>query len=210
MSGWLQALIALLLALLNGFFVAAEFALVKVRSTRIDELAQSGGLAARMARQELRSLDVYLAASQIGITLASLGLGWVGENLAERLAEMLLPGLALPAGMRHAAALGIAVLAFMGVTFLHVVVGEQAPKLLAIQKADSTSLLVAYPLHLFYRLFYLPIALLNLSSNALARPPGDIRTRAGTLGGRAAHHPDGVATERCLEGQRAGSGAARL
>src|SRR5690242_10168749 len=136
MSGWIHALIALLLALLNGFFVAAEFALVKVRVTRIEELANRGSRAARLARRELQSLDIYLAASQIGITLASLGLGWVGENLAERLAALFLPGFAIPHVSRHAAAIGLALVAFMGITFLHVVVGEQAPKLLAIQRAD--------------------------------------------------------------------------
>jgi CBS domain containing-hemolysin-like protein len=172
MSGWIQALIALLLALLNGFFVAAEFALVKVRTTRVEEMAKAGSRAARMARRELQSLDIYLAASQIGITLASLGLGWVGENLAERLADLFLPGLAIPHVSRHAAAIGLAVVAFLGITFLHVVVGEQAPKLLAIQHADTASLWIAYPLHFFYRLFFLPIALLNRSSKALARLVG--------------------------------------
>src|SRR5262245_57016808 len=112
MSGWMQALVALFLALLNGFFVAAEFALVKVRSPRIEEMAKTGSRAARMAGEELRRLDVYLAASQIGITLASLGLGWVGENLAERLAEWLLPGWSPPFVSRQGAAIGIAVCAF--------------------------------------------------------------------------------------------------
>jgi len=165
----MQALLALFLALLNGFFVAAEFALVKVRSTRIDELAKAGSRAARMVGQELRRLDVYLAATQIGITLASLGLGWVGANLAERLTETFLPGFSSPFITPAMAAIGVAVCTFVVVAFLHAVVGEQAPKQFAIQRADTTSLRIAYPLHLFSKLCFVPIALLNFSSNTLAR-----------------------------------------
>src|SRR5215208_7369743 len=153
MSGWIHALIALLLALLNGFFVAAEFALVKVRTTRIEELANAGSRAARLARRELQSLDIYLAASQLGITLASLGLGWVGENLAERLIHAVAPNIHIQGVSAHVVRVGLAVLAFSLVTFLHVVIGEQAPKTAAIQRPDRFSLLIAYPLYLFYRLF---------------------------------------------------------
>src|SRR5262245_5748423 len=157
MSLELQLASALLLALLNGFFVAAEFALVKVRLTRIEELAREGHGTARLAKREIESLDVYLAASQLGITLASLGLGWVGENLAQRLIHAVAPGIQIRGVSEHAIRLTLAVFAFTLVTFLHVVIGEQAPKTAAIQRPERFALLVSYPLHLFYRLFALPI-----------------------------------------------------
>src|SRR5262245_32355523 len=163
MSVWIQVASALVLALLNGFFVAAEFALVKVRSTRIEELANAGSRAAALTRRQIRTLDVYLAASQLGITLASLGLGWAGENLAERLMQAVRPDSPLLGIPHHALGLVIAAVAFVGITFLHVVIGEQAPKTVAIQRPDSISLFVAYPLLVFYRLFALPIGLLNLA-----------------------------------------------
>jgi CBS domain containing-hemolysin-like protein len=169
MSVWIQVASALVLAVLNGFFVAAEFALVKVRTTRIEELANAGSRAAALTRRQIRSLDVYLAASQLGITLASLGLGWAGENLAERLVQALQPGFQIPGVPPHALGIIIAALAFMAITFLHVVIGEQAPKTVAIQRPDRVSLVVAYPLLLFYRLFALPIGLLNLASRLFLR-----------------------------------------
>jgi CBS domain containing-hemolysin-like protein len=172
MSEWIHVAGALLLALLNGFFVAAEFALVKVRATRIEELANAGNRTAQLVRRELRSLDLYLAASQLGITLASLGLGWVGENLAERWVLTLGPHLALPGISVQTRALLVGVLAFSVITFLHVVIGEQAPKTAAIQRADRCSLLVAYPLHFFTQLFLWPIALLNVAARLFVRAVG--------------------------------------
>jgi CBS domain containing-hemolysin-like protein len=172
MSLELQLAGALLLALLNGFFVAAEFALVKVRVTRIDELAKTGHKAAQLARKEIDSLNVYLAASQLGITLASLGLGWVGENLAERLIHSVQPSIHLAGVSQNAVRLSLAALAFTLVTFLHVVIGEQAPKTAAIQRADRISLLVAYPLYLFYRVFSVPIRILNGAAYLFMRAVG--------------------------------------
>jgi CBS domain containing-hemolysin-like protein len=169
MSVWIQVASALVLAVLNGFFVAAEFALVKVRSTRIEELANAGSRAAALTRRQIQTLDVYLAASQLGITLASLGLGWAGENIAERLMQAVRPDSPLLGIPHHALGLVIAAVAFVGITFLHVVIGEQAPKTVAIQRPDSVSLFVAYPLLIFYRLFALPIGLLNLASRLCLR-----------------------------------------
>jgi CBS domain containing-hemolysin-like protein len=169
MSVGIQLVSALTLALLNGFFVAAEFALVKVRSTRIEELANRGNRMAAVTRRQIRALDVYLAATQLGITLASLGLGWAGENLAELLVRALRPSVQIPGISHHALGLIIAAIAFMGITFLHVVIGEQAPKTVAIQRPERISLFVAYPLLFFYRLFALPIGLLNLSARLFLR-----------------------------------------
>jgi CBS domain containing-hemolysin-like protein len=169
MSVGIQLASALTLALLNGFFVAAEFALVKVRSTRIEELANQGNRMAGVTRRQIHALDVYLAATQLGITLASLGLGWAGENLAELLVQAVRPGLRIPGVSHHALGLIIAAIAFMGITFLHVVIGEQAPKTVAIQRPERISLLVAYPLLFFYRLFALPIGFLNLAARLFLR-----------------------------------------
>jgi CBS domain containing-hemolysin-like protein len=169
MSVGIQLASAIVLALLNGFFVAAEFALVKVRSTRIEELANQGNRMAAVTRRQIRALDVYLAATQLGITLASLGLGWAGENLAELLVQAVRPGLQIPGVSHHALGLIIAAMAFMAITFLHVVIGEQAPKTVAIQRPERISLFVAYPLLFFYRLFALPIGFLNLAARLFLR-----------------------------------------
>ncbi len=164
---WNVVLVVLLVAA-NGFFVAAEFALVKVRSSELAPPRTSSG-ANRLAHAMLDRLDVYLSACQLGITLASLGLGWVGEPLVARMIEPLFAAAGLPPAKVHLAAFPIA---FFLITFLHLTVGEQAPKIGAIQKARATTLLVAYPLALFYRLFKPFIALINLSSNAMLRAVG--------------------------------------
>ncbi|HEY3282940.1 MAG TPA: hemolysin family protein [Armatimonadota bacterium] len=159
----LMLLAAAGLVVLNGFFVAAEFALVKVRATRIEELAKGGSPAASLVRYQIRHLDGYLSAAQFGVTLASLALGWIGEpafgSILEPLVERLRPVLPISTGTLAM------VLAFCLITFLHIVFGEQTPKQAAIVRAESTSLLIAYPLHWFYRLCYPPIALLRVSAN---------------------------------------------
>jgi CBS domain containing-hemolysin-like protein len=144
--GKISAVLALVL--LNGFFVAAEFAIVKVRSTQIEPLVKRGLKSARTAQHVISHLDTYLSASQLGITMTSLGLGWIGEPAVADLLEPLftLVGISQPAVV---AAISFA-LAFATITYLHIVVGEQAPKWLAIQRAEQTTLIVAPPLHFFF------------------------------------------------------------
>ena len=152
-----------LLVFLNGFFVAAEFALVKVRGSQLEALQAEGNRGAGTARQIVGKLDAYLSACQLGITLASLGLGWVGEPF---LARLLQPFFALISVTSPAAIKAISfALAFSAITFLHIVLGEQAPKILAIRKALGTSLVISPPLRLFYFIFRPAIWFLNASSN---------------------------------------------
>jgi len=159
--------LALFLVLLNGFFVATEFALVKVRSTRIKELIDQGNATARVVAELTHQLDAYLSACQLGITLASLGLGWIGEPAFAHLIEPLFAGLgAWATAAAHAVAITVA---FLIITFLHIVVGEVAPKSIAIRNPEIVSLYVARPMRLFYRLFYPVIWALNGLSNGLLR-----------------------------------------
>ncbi len=161
---------ALLLVLLNGFFVAAEFAIVKVRSTRIRELSELGDWRASVARSVISHLDAYLSACQLGITIASLGLGWIGEPAVARLIGPALHALGVWSETAvHTVAL---VLAFAIISFLHIVLGELAPKSLAIRKPEGTSLWCALPLRLFYLIMYLPIVALNATANVVLRLVG--------------------------------------
>jgi CBS domain containing-hemolysin-like protein len=163
-------LLALLLVLLNGFFVATEFAIVKVRATRIRELIQQGNASARVAQELIQRLDAYLSACQLGITLASLGLGWIGEPAFAHLIEPLFGGLGSWAEpIAHAVSLTVA---FLIITFLHIVAGEVAPKSIAIRYAEPTALFVARPMRWFYRVFYPAIWLLNAVANGLLRVLG--------------------------------------
>ena len=140
-----------LLVLANGFFVAAEFAIVKVRITQISEQVKRGRRVATLAHHILEHLDSYLSACQLGITFTSLGLGWVGEPM---LAEMFRqPFMAMGIMSDQILHLVSFILGFGLLTFLHIVLGEQAPKMLAIQKAETATLLVSFPLQLFYRIF---------------------------------------------------------
>jgi CBS domain containing-hemolysin-like protein len=162
-----------LLVAANGFFVAVEFALVKLRRSRIQTLIDEGRPGASQLMEMHGRLDSYLSASQFGITLASLGLGWVGEPAFAQLLEPALRPL-FPEGD---AATGIAhtisfAAAFALITFLHIVLGEQVPKYLAIQKAESTSFALALPMRLFYLLFYPGVWLLNSVSNGVLRMLG--------------------------------------
>jgi CBS domain containing-hemolysin-like protein len=154
--------IALLVAL-NGFFVAAEFALVKIRSSQLETLAAEGNKGALAGQQVIGNLDAYLSACQLGITLASLALGWVGEPF---LAQMLQPAFAAVniTSPTVISAVSFA-LAFSVITFLHIVLGEQAPKILAIRKPLPTTLWVSAPLRFFYVIFRPAIVFLNASSN---------------------------------------------
>jgi CBS domain containing-hemolysin-like protein len=154
-----KLLAVLLLVVANGFFVAAEFALVGVRSSRIETLAASGSRAAKRLMGLLQNLNAYLSACQLGITLASLALGWIGEPAIARLLEGPLSGFSETA--RHAIAFAVA---FSIITSLHIVLGEQAPKLMGLAKAERVALTVALPLQLFYRVFSLPIRALDWAS----------------------------------------------
>ena len=152
------------LVLLNGFFVAAEFALVKVRDTQLQPMASKGHRRAKMARHLLANLDAYLSACQLGITIASLALGFVGHPIFDKLLEPVynlnIDGEMLLADehWRHTISYGVG---FGVITILHIVVGEMAPKWVAIQRSLQTSLWIAYPLRWFYWTMYPFIWLLN-------------------------------------------------
>lgn len=163
----LKILGVVVLVLLNGFFVAAEFALVKVRDTQLSPLIAKGHRAARVAQRVLGNLDASLSACQLGITLASLGLGWVGEPV---FAALLTPVLDLLQIHSETLRESIAFLVgFSVLTFLHISAGEQAPKWLAIQKPLPTSLWVARPLEWFHRASWPFIWVLNRASLQLLR-----------------------------------------
>ncbi|MCS7089118.1 MAG: hemolysin family protein [Verrucomicrobiota bacterium] len=155
------------LVLMNGFFVATEFALVKIRQTQLLPLEARGQRRARMALHLVRHLDAYLSACQLGITLASLGLGWIGEPVFAFLLQPVFGWLDVESpAARESLAFGVG---FSAITFLHIVVGEMAPKSLAIRKALPVSLWVAYPMHWFYVVMYPAIWLLNEAALGLLR-----------------------------------------
>jgi magnesium and cobalt exporter, CNNM family len=155
----LKLLCVVLLVAANGFFVAAEFALVGVRISRIETLAAAGSSSAKRLLQLLQNLNAYLSASQLGITLASLALGWVGEPAIARVLEAPLAGLSET--FRHTISF---LVAFSIITSLHIVLGEQAPKLVGLAIAERTALFIALPMQLFYRVFSLPIRALDWAS----------------------------------------------
>ena len=158
-----KLLAIIVLVLLNGFFVVAEFALVKVRGSQINTLAAEGSKRAAFAKQVKDNLNAYLSACQVGITAASLGLGWLGEPF---LARILQPVFLLANVTSEAVIKSISfALAFSAITFLHIVLGEQAPKILAIRRAVSAALFVSPPLTLFYSVFKPAIWFLNAASN---------------------------------------------
>src|SRR2546426_15015 len=158
------------LVLLNGFFVAAEFALVKIRDTQLSPLIDKGHRGAKVARRVIGNLDASLSACQLGITLASLGLGWVGEPVFAALLKPLMTWLSIES---ETAQETIAfVVGFSVLTFLHITAGEQAPKWLAIQKPLATSLWVVRPLEWFHRASYPFIWALNHASLWLLRRLG--------------------------------------
>src|SRR2546430_664118 len=151
------------LVLLNGFFVVAEFALVKIRGSQLNTLAVEGIKRAIFVKQIKDNLNAYLSACQVGITAASLGLGWLGEPFLARMLQpfFVLTGIESPAVIRSISF----ALAFSAITFLHIVLGEQAPKILAIRKAMPAALFVSAPLRLFYAIFKPAIWFLNAASN---------------------------------------------
>ncbi|MBW8896772.1 MAG: HlyC/CorC family transporter [Massilia sp.] len=203
MQNVLLVVLALLLVALNGFFVAAEFGIVTLRKTRVRAIAKTGGLRGRILYKVHSQLDAYLSACQLGITLASLGLGWVGEpafaNLLEPVFSLL--GITSPQ-IIHGVSF---VVAFSVISFLHIVVGELAPKSLAIRVPEAVGLWSAVPLYGFYWTMYPAIWLLNESANLVLRIAGlsgvgshethysndelklILRTNTGTPGERFTH-----------------------
>ncbi|PAE25424.1 MULTISPECIES: hemolysin family protein [Bacillaceae] len=155
--------IAILIAL-TAFFVTSEFAIVKIRSSRIDQLIEEGNKNAIAAKKVISNLDEYLSACQLGITITALGLGWLGEPTIEHLLRPVINSFGLPSSISHVISFTIA---FAFITFLHVVVGELAPKTLAIQKAEAVTLLTTRPLIWFYRVMYPIIWALNGSARLL-------------------------------------------
>ncbi len=153
----------------NAFFVAAEFALVKVPAVRIDALAAAGGGAAQMTKRIAENLETYLATCQLGITMASLGLGWIGEPAVAALLTPVFVEFGLPEDSIHVIAF---LLGFILFSSLHIVIGEQVPKTYAIREPATVSLWVAYPLHLAYVLTYPLTWTLNLASNATLKMLG--------------------------------------
>ena len=162
------------LVLANGFFVATEFSLVSVRRTRMQQLAAEGDKRAESVLDRLAHLDTYIAATQLGITISSIGLGWIGEPALAHLLEPLFERMTfLPEGSRDAIRHPVSfAIAFSVITCLHIVFGELAPKSIALQRPDGTSLWTAGPIHLFYVIFRPAIALLNGIGNAVVRSIG--------------------------------------
>ncbi len=171
----LAAVMALVFA--NGFFVAAEFAIIAVRKTRIDQLIAEGNKRAVAVRRAVTDPDSYIAATQLGITMASLGLGWIGEPA---LAELVSPAVTfLPTGIAEATAHTISVaIAFGIVTALHITLGELAPKTIALERSEATALLVVRPTELFMRSFWPFIRLLNGMGRAIVGAMG-LRSHGG-------------------------------
>jgi CBS domain containing-hemolysin-like protein len=183
-AAWLWSTLGLLsiplLVALNGLFVAAEFALVAVRKTRVEEMVRRGEPGAKAVGDATANLDRSIAATQLGITLASIALGWVGEPALARLLEPLFRFLPDTWGMvaTHSLAVG---LAFLSITFLHVVFGELIPKTMALQRPDGTALWVAGPLVLFARLTRPLIAVMNGTGNGILRLCGFRPAQGGEL-----------------------------
>lgn len=171
MEPWLATAVyiacAFILVSLNAFFVLTEFAIVKARATHIETLVREGNRKARIVRGILGRLDAYLSACQLGVTVASLGLGWIGEPAFGALFKTLfdLPDLWSEAVSRSA---GVGA-AFVFITFIHLTIGEQAPKLLAIRRPETSIMAVAKPIRFFYFILYAPLTALNACSNFVLR-----------------------------------------
>ncbi|MCU0430478.1 MAG: hemolysin family protein [Cytophagaceae bacterium] len=167
----LDIIVTLALVFLNGFFVAAEFALVKIRSSQLEIMAANGDSRAILSLKILKNLDAYLSACQLGITLASLALGWIGEPMIEALMHKLFELMGLNVHDKVVEYTAVA-LAFSTLTFLHIVFGEQAPKMLAIQRSETTTLFVSYPVKIFYFICKPAIWILNYFSNLILKALG--------------------------------------
>lgn len=171
MDIFISILITLLFVFLNGFFVAAEFAIVKVRSSQLELKAQAGSRAAALSKKIVTHLDSYLAATQFGITIASLALGWIGEPVVSKIIKEAIGLFNIELAPSVLSTVSL-VTAFIIITILHIVLGELAPKSLAIQRSEQTTLAVAYPLHGFYWICRPFIWLLNGIANLVLKMIG--------------------------------------
>lgn len=158
-------IVVFLLVFANGFFVASEFALVGVRRSRIETLAASGNQSARRLLELLDNLNTYISATQLGITMASLALGWIGEPVFAHLLEAPLKGRVSELTL-HTISFAVA---FAIITFLHIVLGELAPKTLALERAEQVALAISAPMQAFYKIFQWPIRLLDWSGTRVVR-----------------------------------------
>lgn len=168
MTELLYLLAALFFLLLNAFFVLSEFAVVKVRFTRLEELASKGVTRAKIAKEAVKDLEAYLSTAQLGITIASIGLGWVGEPAVAHLVTPLFAALGIEAtpAATHTASVAIA---FSIITAFHVVIGELVPKNMAIRMPEASALWIAAPFKFFHTVFFVPMWVLNESANLVLR-----------------------------------------
>ncbi len=166
-----ELLFTLFLVFLNGFFVAAEFALVKVRASQLDIKIQKGSSRAKLAKTLLENLDAYLSATQLGITLASLGLGWVGEEVFAHIVRSIFLQFGASPGSFAVHSISIP-MAFASITFLHITLGEQIPKMIGIKFSMQTTLIISWPMRIFYLICAPFIWLLNWSSNTFLKMIG--------------------------------------
>lgn len=167
-SDIVRLLLALFLVLLNGFFVAAEFSIVKVRYSQIQLKAAEGNSMAKQAEHIIKHLDEYLSATQLGITLASLALGWVGESALHHVVESIFHSLNVELAQTTITTISV-VTSFVLITVMHIVFGELIPKSIAIRKSEATTMATAVPLRVFYTIFKPFIWLMNLMSNTFLR-----------------------------------------
>ena len=158
---WMNVIIIVILIAFTALFVASEFAMVKVRTTRIDQLLSEGNPKAEAAKKVISNLDGYLSATQVGITIISLILGWLGEPTIRELLNPIFLWIQLPLSLKHIISF---IIAFIVITYFHVVIGELSPKTIAIQKAEEILLFFARPLILFHKLMYPFIWILNHSA----------------------------------------------
>ena len=180
----LDILITFLLVFMNSFFVAAEFAIVKVRASQLEVKVKEGSRIATLSKHIVANLNRYLAATQLGITLASLGLGWIGEPVVGNIIIVTMDKLGMAANpvLAHQIALP---LAFVIITLLHIVFGELAPKSIAIQSSEKTTMFIAYPLYFFFIVFRPFIWVLNGTANFILKIFG-----IGTFPGSDVHSSD--------------------
>ncbi|MCQ2358509.1 MAG: hemolysin family protein [Phascolarctobacterium sp.] len=158
----INVIIIILLVAMNGFFVASEFSIVKIRPSRLDTLIKEGNSRAKYAKEVTEQLDAYLSVTQLGITLASLGLGWIGEPTVIKLLAPLFKMMNMPENLEHT--IGFLV-GFSVITAMHIVCGELVPKSLSIQKTESIVLFVAWPLIMFHKLMYPAVWFMNHVAN---------------------------------------------